>query len=122
MSAPAKTSRPNGETGTAIPPTDVTTDATLSPGFESGLAAVTDAVFVSVPLAAETVTSIVIERVDSGIIVPSEAMTVPPLPTAGPAQLPEPAVHDRNVVPGGSGSVTTTPVADAGPWFTTIRT
>ena len=82
----------------------------------------TDAVFVRVPIVAETVTSIVIERVDSGRIVPSEAMTVPPLPTGGPAQVPELAVHDRNAAPGGSGSVTTTPVADAGPRFTTVRT
>lgn len=53
-------------------------------------------------------------------IVPRDATTVPFVPGAGPAHVPWLTVQETNVVPAGSGSVTVTPSAAAGPAFATV--
>ena len=62
-----------------------------------------------------TVTRIAMLAVSPGASAPRSAVTVPLAPTAGPAHTPRSVVHELKVVPAGSGSVTTTPVAVSGP-------
>src|SRR5262245_50839529 len=73
---------------------------------------VTTAVFESVdPPGAVTFTTIVTSAKPGFASEPRFATTVPLEPMAGPAQVPWLVVQDWKVVPAGSGSVTTTPVA-----------
>jgi hypothetical protein len=87
--------------------------------LSSGVVEVTVAVFRIDPAGATTVVWIVMVAPPPFGIVPSDATTVPFVPAAGPEHVPCVTVHETKVVPGGSGSVTFTPSAAAGPAFAT---
>jgi hypothetical protein len=106
----------------AAPRTEVDTVAASFAGSGSGVDALAVALFVRLPDGAVTETEIVKETDASGATVPTEAVTVPPEPTAGPTHVPDPTAQDRNTVPEGSGSTIATPTAAPGPRFITVTT
>jgi len=91
----------------------------LLPGSGSWVDDDAVAVLTRLPAEAVTLTTIVTVSRTPTAIVPRLAVTVPPLPGAGPRQVPTVVVHETNVVPAGRGSSTTTASAASGPAFTT---
>jgi hypothetical protein len=102
--------------------TVVVAEALLFAEFESGVEDRTVAVLVSVLLGgATTLTPMVIVTGGSaGASVPMVTWTVPFVPTAGPVQTPTELTHDWKVVPLGSGSLTSTLVAEIAPRLSTV--
>jgi hypothetical protein len=102
--------------------TVVVAEALLFAEFESGVEDSTLAVFVRVLFAgATTFTPIVIVAVADGAMVPILTRTVPLVPPAGTdEQLPTVVAQEPNVVPLGSGSLTSTELADTAPRLLTM--
>ena len=101
-------------------PIVVTAVSWLLSGSGSGVVEVTVAVLAMLPYGTFTLTTIVTVAEPPTAIVPRSAVTVPFVPTAGPAQVPGLAAHERKVVPGGSGSLRMTAAAGSGPRLTTL--
>src|SRR5262245_51473228 len=101
---------PEESVGIVDPPTTTRVSESLF-GLESGVLEATVAVFVIAPAGDTTVTEMVSVAPEPAGIVPKLAVTVP-LPFA---QVPWLAEHDRYERPEGSGSVTLTARASAGP-------
>jgi hypothetical protein len=101
-------------------PTVVVAVPWLLPGSESGVLEVAVATLTRLPTEVVTVATIVTVALPPGVIEPRLAVTVPLVPTAGPAQVPVLGVQEANVVPAGSGSLSTTASAVAGPRFDTM--
>src|SRR6266508_5741892 len=100
--------------------TVVVAEEVLLPSDGSNVVVETTAVLVSeVPPGAVTVTTIVTRAKPGDGIEPRFATTFPLDPIAGPTQLPWLVVQETNVVPTGSGSFNTTPVAVPGPLLDT---
>lgn len=78
------------------------------------------AVLERLPYDTVTFTTIVTVAVSPRASVPRLAVTSPPVPTAGPAQVPGTAWQETNVVPAGSGSLRVTARAGSGPRLATV--
>ena len=100
--------------GMVDPPTTTLVSESLL-GLESGVLVSTVAVLEMAPDGATTVTEMVTVALPPAGIVPRLAVTVP----LAFAQVPWLAAQERNEMPEGSGSVTTTVRASAGPAFET---
>ena len=101
--------------------TEVVAVALLFARFESAVGDETVAVlFTRLPAPALTLATRVIVAEPRLATVPRFAVTVPAEPTGGPVHVPTVGVHDTNVVPVGSGSLTTTLAAAAGPALLTV--
>lgn len=95
----------------------LTTVAALLLGLESPPGHEIVAVFEIDPLEAVTSTTIVTVKEPPGARLPAATVTVPLVPTGGPEQVPCVDAQETNAVPAGSGSVTVTRSAVAGPAF-----
>lgn len=108
-----------GERVGIVEPATITLVSLSLPGFESGVEVSTVAELMIVPAGATIVTVIVSVALPPAGIVPRAAVTVPPVPMGGPTQEPWLDWHETNTVLAGSGSVTVTASAPAGPALAT---